>query len=229
MMKLRVLVAALGIGTACATAPPPPMTMAQLPDIDAAAAFEDIRALASDAFEGRAPGSAGEGRTVDYLVAQFKAAGLEPGNPDGTYVQKVPLVGITPAGFSPLVVKRGGRSHTFANDKDVVAFSQHVAEAVSIENSELVFVGYGVEAPEFQWDDFKGLDVKGKTLVVLVNDPPVTTAAGALDASVFGGPAMTYYGRWTYKYEKAAALGAAGVFIVHETGPAGYPFSVVQS
>jgi Zn-dependent M28 family amino/carboxypeptidase len=112
---------------------------------------------------------------------------------------------------------------------DFVAFSQRVTGSIALQNSEMIFAGYGVQAPELQWDDFAGVDVRGKTIVVLVNDPPVRTATGDLDQAVFGGRAMTYYGRWTYKYDKAAELGAAGVLIVHETEPAGYPWSVVQS
>jgi Zn-dependent M28 family amino/carboxypeptidase len=201
-----------------------------MPAVDQARVLADIKILASDDFGGRAPGSPGEAKTVDYLVQQFRAAGVEPGNPDGTFVQKVPLVGITPAKPSPLVVRGPGRRLTFKPHEQVVAFSPRVTESVSVADSPIVFAGYGVQAPEFQWDDFKGLDVKGKTLVVLVNDPPVAEAGNpdALDAQIFGGRAMTYYGRWTYKYEKAAELGAAAVFIVHEAGPAGYPFAVVQ-
>ena len=145
-------------------------------------------------------------------------------------MQKVPLVSLTATGISPLVVKKGARAQSFKPHDQVVAFSQRVTDAVALKDSEIVFAGYGVQAPEYQWDDFKGLDVKGKTLIVLVNDPPVPDPADpdALDPKTFGGKAMTYYGRWTYKYEKAAELGAAGVFIVHETAPAGYPFNVVQ-
>src|SRR6185369_17657765 len=137
--------------------------------------------------------------------------------------------GITPTP-APLVLRKGGRQQTLKWKDDFVAWTKHVADSASITASDLVFVGYGVVAPEFGWDDYKGVDVKGKTIVVLVNDPPVADAAnpGTLDAKVFGGKAMTYYGRWTYKYEIGASKGAAGVLIVHETGPAGYPFSVVQ-
>jgi len=230
-MIRRSLLLALTVTAAC-SAPPPakPLTVAELPAINTEAMLADIRKLSSDEFGGRAPGSKGEELTVSYLIDQFKAAGAEPGNPDGTWTQKVPLVGITPSALSPLVVKKGGQSQSFKPNEQVVAFSQRVTDAISLADSEMVFVGYGVQAPEFQWDDFKGLDVKGKTLVVLVNDPPVADAAApdGLDAKTFGGKAMTYYGRWTYKYEKAAELGAAGIFIVHETVPAGYPFSVVQ-
>jgi Zn-dependent M28 family amino/carboxypeptidase len=216
-----------------AEAPPPPVTqhvpIGQLPSVDMAAVLAHTKALASDEFEGRAPGTAGEDRTVGFLVDQFKKAGLKPGNTDGTYIQKVPLVGITPSP-APLVFKKDAATQTLKWKDDVVAWTKHVAPSASIADSELVFVGYGVVAPEFNWDDYKGMDVKGKTLVMLVNDPPVPDPSNpsALDPKTFGGKAMTYYGRWTYKYEIGAQKGAAGVLIVHETEPAGYPFNVVQ-
>jgi Zn-dependent M28 family amino/carboxypeptidase len=222
---------------ACSSQAPPPgaatsasgPTLAQLPDVDMTAVLAHTRTLSSDEFEGRAPGTDGERRTVDYLVSEFTKAGLKPGNTDGTFIQKVPLVGITPTPV-PLILRNGGRQQTLKWKDDVVAWTKHVADSASINASELVFVGYGVQAPEYGWDDYKSVDVKGKTLVMLVNDPPVADAAnpGALDAKVFSGKAMTYYGRWTYKYEIGAAKGAAGVLIVHETGPAGYPFKILQ-
>jgi Zn-dependent M28 family amino/carboxypeptidase len=204
--------------------------MADLPNISTDAILTDIRKLSSDEFEGRAPGSKGEQLTVQYFIDQFKAAGLEPGNPDGSWTQKVPLVALTPQPQGPVVVKKGGQTRPFKIRDEIVVFSKHVADEVRLENSELVFAGYGVQAPEYQWDDFRGIDVKGKTIIVLVNDPPVTVPGNTqeLDPKIFGGRAMTYYGRWTYKFEKAAELGAAGALIVHETVPAGYPFSVVQ-
>jgi Zn-dependent M28 family amino/carboxypeptidase len=201
-----------------------------MPGVDTAAVLSHARKLASDEFEGRAPGTKGEDLTVTYLVEQLHQLGLKPGNTDGTYIQKVPLVGITPVP-APLVVRSNTEQRELRWNDDVVAWTKHVAEMASIDNSELVFVGYGVVAPEYDWDDYKGLDVTGKTLVMLVGDPPVPNPANAseLDPKVFGGRAMTYYGRWTYKYEIAAQKGAAGALIVHETEPAGYPFSVVQS
>ncbi len=203
--------------------------MADLPNLDTARVLADITRLSSDEFQGRAPGGEGERLTVEYLTTQFKAAGLEPGNQDGTYVQKVPLVGLRPMVTSPFTVKQGGRSRTLRVLGDVVPFSTRVAEEVSLTDSELVFVGYGIQAPEFGWDDFKGVDVKGKTVLMLVNDPPVPgNGPGNLDPAAFGGKAMTYYGRWTYKFQKAAEMGAAGVLVIHETEPAGYPFSVAQ-
>ena len=202
----------------------------QMPAIDQNAIMERIKVLASDEFEGRAPGTKGDELTVDYLVEASKELGLQPGNPNGTYVQNVPLVGITGAEARPLTITKNGQKQTFEWADEVVAWTKRVTDQVSIDNSEMVFVGYGVTAPEYDWDDFKGVDVKGKTLVVLVNDPQVPDASdpSKLDAEMFNGQAMTYYGRWTYKYEKAAELGAAALFIVHETGPAGYPFPVVQ-
>jgi Zn-dependent M28 family amino/carboxypeptidase len=201
-----------------------------LPRIDAAAVLEHTKVLASDAFEGRAPGTRGEERTVGYLVERLREAGLQPGNPDGTFLQAVPLVGTTVKGRPPLVFRKGERERSLAWRDDHVTWTKRVAPSVSLDASEVVFVGYGVRAPEFDWDDFEGADLRGKTLLVLVGDPPVENPRrpGELDPAVFGGRAMTYYGRWTYKYEIGAKLGAAGVLIVHETAPAGYPFAVVQ-
>jgi Zn-dependent M28 family amino/carboxypeptidase len=207
----------------------PHVAIGQLPSIDGNGLLTHTKVLSSDEYEGRAPGTKGEELTVKYLSEQFKNAGLEPGNGDGTYVQNVPLVGITPTP-APLVIQKGTEKHTLKWKDDVVAWTKHVADSARLDNSELIFVGYGVVAPEFNWDDYKGVDVKGKTLVMLVNDPPVPDPGNAeeLDPKTFGGKAMTYYGRWTYKYEIAAEKGAAGALIVHETGPAGYPFNVVQ-
>jgi len=210
--------------------PPPAVPLAALPKVDPAAILEMTRKMSSDEFQGRAPGTAGEDATVAYLETRFKELGLAPGNPDGTYIQRVPLVGITGAEAKPLTITKRGETGTLKWRDEVVAWSRHVAGGASIDQSEVVFAGYGVEAPEYGWDDFKGTDVKGKTIVVLVNDPPVPDPADSakLDPKVFGGSAMTYYGRWTYKFEEGARKGAAAVLIVHETLPAGYPFSVVQ-
>lgn len=185
--------------------------------------------LASDAFEGRGPGTAGEAKTIEYLTQEFQAIGVEPGNPDGTYVQRVPLVGLTAHVTSSMTV--AGRPIVLKGPDDYVAWTRRVQPEVKVENSELVFVGYGVVAPEYGWDDYKGVDVTGKTIVMLVNDPAVPSAADAaqLDTALFRGRAMTYYGRWTYKYEIAAEKGAAAAIIIHETGPAGYPFEVVST
>ena len=188
--------------------------------IDASSLLEHVRTLASDEFEGRAPGSPGEEKTIAYLTEQFSTLGLVPGNPDGTWVQKVPLVGITPAEGSTLTVRGGGQSRVFEPGADYVASTTRVVEQVDLDG-ELVFMGYGATAPEYDWDDFKGVDVRGKVLLMLVNDPP--------HEEIFGGDAMTYYGRWTYKFEIASVRGAAGAFVIHETGPAGYPWEVIGS
>jgi Zn-dependent M28 family amino/carboxypeptidase len=216
-----------------ASAPAPggaPATLASLPPIDGARLESGIRTLASDAFEGRLPGTAGEERTVQWLVGQFRDMGLQPGNADGTFLQKVPLAGITPSPAEPLSFTTAGTRTSLRWREDYVAFTSRVVDRIAIADTEVVFVGYGVRAPEFDWDDYKGADVKGKLLVVLVNDPPVPDPRdpAKLDEAVFGGRAMTYYGRWTYKYDIGARLGAAGVLIVHETEPAGYPWGVVK-
>jgi Zn-dependent M28 family amino/carboxypeptidase len=209
---------------------PQQIPLASLPKVEPQAILERIKVLASDEYEGRAPGTKGEELTIQYLEAELKKLGLNPGNTDGTYIQKVPLVGIMAAPAKQLTVANGNSKQVLKWRDEVVAWSKHVADSASIEDSDLIFAGYGVEAPEFDWDDFKGVDLKGKTIVVLVNDPavPDPTDPKKLDPKTFGGDAMTYYGRWTYKFEEGARKGAAGVLIVHETGPAGYPFSVVQ-
>ena len=232
---LPVVVAVLGL-TGCSrndSAPlsrPASVPVASMPAIDPDATLQHVKVLSADKFQGRSPGGPGEDMTVAYLTSQFTSMGLKPGNPDGTYVQKVPLVGITAAEASPLRFSKGGQSLTLRWKDDVVAWTKHVADGASIDSSDVVFCGYGVEAPEYGWDDFKGVDVKGKTIVVLINDPavPDPTDPSKLDPKMFGGKAMTYYGRWTYKFEEGARKGAAAVLIVHETEPAAYPFSVVQ-
>jgi Zn-dependent M28 family amino/carboxypeptidase len=186
-----------------------------------------IGVLASDEFEGRAPGTKGEELAVNYLTDQFKKLGLQPGNPDGTYIQKVPLVGFraTPKAFFVAGKKKMDLKFT----EQYVAVSRRFVPEVKVDNSDLVFVGYGVVAPEYGWDDYKDVDVKGKTIVMLINDPPVPDPKdpSKLDEKLFRGKAMTYYGRWTYKYEIASEKGAAAAIIVHEQGPAGYPYKVV--
>jgi Zn-dependent M28 family amino/carboxypeptidase len=230
-MRLQHLLLPLGLSlTAACGGPKAPQTVAELPNLDTNRVLTDITRLSADEMQGRAPGSEGERLTVQYLTDQFKAAGLEPGNPDGTWVQKVPLVGIRPSLGSPFTIKQNGKVRQMNVPGDIVPFSRRVAETVSVADSEMVFVGYGIQAPEFQWDDYKGVDVKGKTILMLVNDPQIAgSGPGGLDPKVFGGKAMTYYGRWTYKFDKAAEMGAAAVLVIHETGPAGYPYAVAQA
>ena len=180
-------------------------------------------------FRGPRAGNAGEEKTVAYLTAQFQKMGLKPGNPDGTFVQNVPLVGFQAKQVTG-AFQAGGQTIGLSFPNDFVAVSRRLAEKVVVEKSDVVFVGYGVVAPEYGWDDYKGLDVRGKTLIMLVNDPPVADPKdpAKLDPAFFKGRAMTYYGRWTYKYEIASEKGATAAILVHETGPAGYPFEVVR-
>ncbi len=186
--------------------------------INAESLLERIKVLSSDAFEGRAPGSAGEEKTVEYLIDSFRSFGLAPGNPDGTFIQQVPLVSLTPTEMNPVVLTKDNATAELEQKVDIAARTRRV-EPVEVEG-ELIFVGYGAIAPEYEWDDFKGFDVRDKILLVLVNDPP--------GEDIFGGRAMTYYGRWSYKFEIAAELGAAGALVIHETGPAGYPWEVIS-
>ena len=197
----------------------PPPQAAQLITAEGLAAH--IQVLASDEFEGRAPATPGEERTVTYLRDQFASLGLQPGN-HGDWFQTVPLVKITPDPATRLHITGGAEPFELASSQDVVVWNRRITEWVSLTRSELVFVGYGVSAPELGWDDFKGLDVRGKTLVVLINDPDYGQESGD-----FQGQRMTYYGRYTYKFEEAMRRGAAGMLIVHEDGPAGYPWGVI--
>jgi Zn-dependent M28 family amino/carboxypeptidase len=190
--------------------------------------MQHIKVISADEYEGRGPGTKGEELTVKYLTEQFQRIGLKPGNPDGTFVQKVPLVGFTGAPTASFTA--GGKQLNLTFPQDYVAVSRRFAPESKVENSDMVFVGYGVVAPEYGWDDYKGLDVRGKTIVMLINDPQVPDPADSkkLDDKMFKGKAMTYYGRWTYKYEIAAEKGAAAAVIIHETELAGYPYEVVS-
>lgn len=184
----------------------------------------DTKILASDEFEGRAPASNGEIKTVNFLEQEFKKIGLKPGNGQ-SFFQEIPMVVITADPSARLEIKGEKKSFTFVYRDEFVAKSLREVEKVSLADTEMVFAGYGIVAPEYNWNDYEGLDVRGKTVVVLVNDP----GYAAQDPALFSGRTMTYYGRWTYKYEEAARQGAAGIFIVHETGPAGYPWGVVRN
>jgi len=190
--------------------------------------LQHIQDLAADSMEGRGPGTLGGKEATTYLQQQFQALGLEPGNPDGTWFQEVDLIGYTSHPSATITAR--GSNVALAYPADYVADSRHDRREVEVDGSGIVFVGYGVEAPEYGWDDYKGVDVRGKTILMLVNDPPVRAAddTSQLDTTMFKGRAMTYYGRWTYKYEEASRRGAAAAIIIHETGPAGYPYSVVR-
>lgn len=203
----------------------PALPDVQLPDLSLQTLQDVTKELSSDAYEGRAPGTAGEEKTVAYLIKQFEAAGLKPGN-NGSWTQDVPLVEITAKNATPLSFTGGKTPVTLQYAKDYVAFTYRVQPRTEIKDSDVVFVGYGINAPEKGWNDYAGLDVKGKTVVILVNDPDWQTAEAKGE---FGGRAMTYYGRWTYKYEEAARQGAAAALIVHDTEPAAYGWNVVES
>jgi len=226
MRNWIVLTALIGTLLACGPTEPPEPQISDLDrasqSIEASDLSKRIEALASDEFEGRAPSSPGEEKTVAYLESEFKALGLSPGNGD-SFVQKVPLVQITASPDCALEVTGPENKRSFKYGEDMMVWTKRVQESVSVADSDIVFVGYGVVAPEYDWNDYEDLDVEGKTVVILVNDPGYATK----DESLFNGFAMTYYGRWTYKYEEAARQGAAAALIVHETGPAGYPWEVV--
>jgi Zn-dependent M28 family amino/carboxypeptidase len=183
----------------------------------------DVEILSSDDFEGRFPASPGEEKTIKFLKEEFEKVGLKPGNGD-SFFQEVPLVEITASPQTKLVVTGGKKPLEFAYGDDFVGVTLRVQEKVAVDNSDMVFVGYGIVAPEYQRDDYEEIDVKGKTVVMLVNDPGFATQ----DPELFNGRAMTYYGRWTYKYEEAARQGAACAVIIHETAPAAYGWEVVR-
>ncbi len=196
---------------------PQPVSQATMQDV--------TRMLASDEFEGRAPGSVGEQKTIALLTERFAKAGLKPGNGD-SWLQPVPLVSIEAGKVSPLTITGGKTPLSLAYGTDMVLGTYREAASIDIAGSDVVFVGYGINAPEKGWNDYAGVDVKGKTVVILVNDPDYDSADFTGD---FGGKAMTYYGRWTYKYEEAARQGAAAALIVHDTVPAAYGWGVVES
>lgn len=209
---------------ACILVCVPVLGLAQDYGLSAKRMGETIALLADDQTGGRAPGSHGEELVLDYLVDTFKGMGYAPGAPDGTYLQEVPLVGMTMTNTPTLTVRgSGGYERVFATGSEFVGWTLRQRESAAVANADMVFVGYGVVAPEYEWDDFRGVDVRGKIIVMLVGDPPHP------DPSLFAGKAMTYYGRWTYKYENAAEKGAAGAIIVHDTEAAGYPWAVVEN
>ncbi|MET0366021.1 MAG: M28 family metallopeptidase [Sphingobium sp.] len=208
-------------GAAPSPLPPPvkprPISVATLKAV--------TRDLSSDVFEGRAPTTPAEAKTVAYIIEQMKKAGLKPGN-KGQWTQPVPLVELTQSAISPLTITGGKTDLNFAYKTDMVANTYRVTPHTQLKDSELVFVGFGINAPEKGWNDYAGIDVKGKTVIILINDPDYEMQG--LDGP-FNGRAMTYYGRWTYKFEEAARQGAAGAIIIHDTFPAAYPWDVVVS
>ncbi|MBW3550591.1 MAG: M28 family peptidase [Proteobacteria bacterium] len=199
-------------------------SQANVVDIDAADFAAHVRALSSDEFAGRAPGSIGEEKTVAYLTAEFERLGLQPGN-KGSYLQTVPMVETTADASTVLTLQVDGEPRELQFGSDMVINTRTGQAQVEIDDSQLVFVGYGVNAPELGWNDYAGVDVEGKTVVMFVNDPGFHTE----DAELFEGQRMTYYGRWTYKYEEAARQGAAAAIIIHDTEGASYGWDVVKN
>jgi Zn-dependent M28 family amino/carboxypeptidase len=229
MRRLCFLVVLSLLNSVALAAEPPSVPKEAAEAMTAPDLLKHIKVLASDEFEGRAPGSKGEELSVKYIYEQFKALGLQPGNPNGTYIQEVPLAGITTEPKASFSV--GDKKMELKFPDDYVASSARLQARITAENTDVVFVGYGVVAPEYGWDDYRGVDVRGKTILMLINDPAVPDPSDPtkLDPKMFKGSAMTYYGRWTYKYEIAAEKGAAAAIIIHETIPAAYPYSVVMT
>nr|WP_315457912.1 M28 family metallopeptidase [uncultured Sphingorhabdus sp.] len=225
------LVSVLALTAACQKDASPNVAVDALPQVEVPALSEatmkDVtRELSLDSYEGRAPGSVGEEKTIALLIAKFKAAGLQPGI-NGSWTQDVPLIEITAKNVSALsVADKSGKAMSFAYGSEFVIGSYRETPKTDIKQSDMVFVGHGIVAPEKGWNDYAGVDVKGKTVVVMVNDPDFEN--DGLDGP-FGGKAMTYYGRWTYKFEEAARQGAAAVLIIHDTAPAAYGWNVVNS
>ncbi|MEM1327300.1 MAG: M28 family metallopeptidase [Bacteroidota bacterium] len=225
-MKYIIYLLLLAVAwTACETNSTASDTETAQIQIDSAAVEQHLATLASDEFEGRKPFSAGEEKTVDYLVNAFKDMGLQPGNGD-SYIQEVPLVEITGTPETEIALIKGADQMIFKQGKQIVTYTEKVEERVEVNDAELVFCGYGIVAPEYGWNDYEGIDMTGKIAVVMVNDPGFENE---VDSTIFKGNTMTYYGRWTYKYEEAARQGAAGCLIIHEQRAAGYPWFVVQS
>ncbi|EXS71755.1 M28 family metallopeptidase [Sphingobium sp. Ant17] len=221
-MTIRTLGLALAL-----TAALPASLAAQTTDPQQLA--QSVRTLASDLFEGRAPGTIGEERTIGYLVGRFQALGLEPGGPDGQWVQSVPLLHTRLGKAERLGIAQGDVARDWAVGDQVYLSTLQPKDKVVVDAAPLVFVGYGVSAPERGWDDYKDVDLKGKVAVFLINDPDFEATKGEDAFGAFGGRAMTYYGRWTYKFEEAARRGAIGALIVHDTPGAGYGWNVVVS
>jgi Zn-dependent M28 family amino/carboxypeptidase len=194
---------------------------AEPPAISAERIKADVTLLSSDRFEGRGPGTRGEELTTDFLAGEFKKAGLKPVGDRGTYFQPVPLVRVFTSPKSTLSATKGDDTLEIACDEDFSGTS-HMQTELEQFDAEAIFVGHGITAPEFEWDDYKGVDVKGKVVVLFTNEPP------SEDPKFFGGKALTYYGRWTFKYEEAARRGAKACFIIHTNETAGYPYSVVR-
>jgi len=230
MRKLLITALALAL-TACATIAPraDPGSPASWAPVDTQRLSDWTRALAADDFQGRAPGTQGEARTIAYLSEQFRALGLEPGGENGGWTQRVPLIRTQVPIEVQFSVSSHGRTIGLQSPRDIYVSTVRETDRVRVENAPMVFVGYGVAAPERDWDDFGDVDLEGRIAVFLVNDPDFEAAAGDAAAGRFGGRAMTYYGRWTYKFEEAARRGAIGALVIHESEAAGYGWTTVQA
>jgi len=216
---LAAIVASASLHAAPAPSDSSPIDPARLSGI--------VRTLASDELQGRAPGTAGEDKTIEYLTESFRTLGLEPGGENGGWTQVVPLLRTQLGKPVTLGVSVAGKTHALELNRDIYLSTVNKADRITVRDAPMVFVGYGVTAPERQWDDYKGMDLHGKVAVFLVNDPDFSAAAGEPVAGKFGGRRMTYYGRWTYKYEEATRRGAAAALIVHDTEGAGYGWPTV--
>jgi Zn-dependent M28 family amino/carboxypeptidase len=230
MRRLLLAACAFACAAAAPAAPPvDPASPASWTPVDPQRLSEWTRQLASDDFQGRAPGTPGETRTIAWLIAQFRALGLRPGGEHGGWTQLVPLVHTQLPARAAYTIVSHGQTLSLQSPRDIYANTVRETDRVRIENAPLVFVGYGVTAPERGWNDFGDVDLHGKIAVFLVNDPDFEAAPGEPVAGRFGGRAMTYYGRWTYKYEEAARRGAIGALVIHETAGAGYGWNTVQA
>jgi Zn-dependent M28 family amino/carboxypeptidase len=231
-MKPSCFVAPLvaGLLAACGSLPAPMATEPLSPSpIDPNRMSEMIRVLASDEFEGRAPGTAGEAKTIAWIAEEYRKAGLEPAGENGTYLQRVPLVRTQLQKPGSVTIEQSGARSALEMPRDIYLSTVRETSRAVIEDAPMVFVGFGVTATERQWDDFKGVDLQGKVAVFLVNDPDFEAEAGEAVAGRFGGRAMTYYGRWSYKFEEAARRGAIAALVVHETAGAGYGWNTVEA
>ncbi len=224
-MSVRLSLAALSVFVsvaACASAPSPGR-------VEPDRLNAHVAALADDSFEGRGPTTAGEDKAVAYIAGQFEALGLEPAGEGGGWYQTVPINRFLQDGPATITASAGGARMSFERGTDIIVSSHRTRPRITVADAPVVFVGYGVTAPERGWDDFKGVDVRGKIVLMLVNDPDFEVAADSPTAGKFDGRGMTYYGRWVYKFEEAARRGAAGVLVIHETAGAGYPWSTLQN
>lgn len=230
MRHLTLCASALLLVSACAPAPESDtQTYPQQTDADGLidshfsdTYFTHLETISSDEFEGRAPGTRGEELTIEYITDIFRDLGIQSLT-NSDYTQAVPLVRIAPSRVTDMALSHNGEESSLEYRTEMMGWTNRVVDSINVENSEMVFVGYGIVAPEFGWNDYEGLDVEGKTVVMFVNDPGYATQ----DPAVFNGNAMTYYGRWTYKFEEAARQGATGAIVIHEDGPAGYGWGVI--